>query len=338
MIKITFKNVGQGDSIIIEWEDDEGLPRIGIVDCNTYERRNPVLEYIIGLAPKIIDFVILSHPHTDHFSGLLNFFKFCKKNNIIINRFLHTCQQNPDYLKSAVRGMEAKKAIDDLFQYSHSLNDTIIMDEGYIQKDYSPIHLKNNIYLEFLSPSYKEFTEYTKRAYLKGDILDFGKNNSDANLLSTIIKIGNQDNFILLTADADTEAFERIIRKEYNRLRGQLLMTQIPHHGSEKNICNAFWKSIVIVKKSPAVISVGENTYGHPSSKTIEAFQRLDTSICSTNNFNNFTSQDVLDDQDLLGWLDSDDSEDIELDENDILQGDKVFVLQSDCLIHSYSI
>ncbi len=70
MVEIVFKNVGQGDSIILEWESsEEGTKKIAIIDCNLNKNENPVLQHLIELNLHEIEFVILSHPHEDHFSG-----------------------------------------------------------------------------------------------------------------------------------------------------------------------------------------------------------------------------------------------------------------------------
>ena len=81
MINVNFKNVGQGDSIIIEWKRDS-LSKIGIIDCNLMGNKNPTLEHIISSNYSEIDFIILSHPHYDHFSGLVQILEYCELNKI----------------------------------------------------------------------------------------------------------------------------------------------------------------------------------------------------------------------------------------------------------------
>ena len=67
MLKITFLEVGQGDSIIVEWKKNKKL-KIAIIDCNSKPgNENPTIDFIKNTNYKEIEFVILSHPHTDHF-------------------------------------------------------------------------------------------------------------------------------------------------------------------------------------------------------------------------------------------------------------------------------
>lgn len=37
LLTITFKNVGHGDTIIIEWQNDRGENEMGIIDCQVIE-------------------------------------------------------------------------------------------------------------------------------------------------------------------------------------------------------------------------------------------------------------------------------------------------------------
>ena len=55
MIKLTFKNVDQGDSILLEWQHD-GLNKIAIIDCNEAFRTNPVLDHVVKNNYKKLEF------------------------------------------------------------------------------------------------------------------------------------------------------------------------------------------------------------------------------------------------------------------------------------------
>ncbi len=99
MLKVIFKDVGQGDSIIIEWQNDDEEDKIGIIDSNQHNG-NPVLDYIKQRKTKEIEFIVLSHPHSDHFSGLLEILEYCKENLIEINNFIHTCKTHKSFIKS----------------------------------------------------------------------------------------------------------------------------------------------------------------------------------------------------------------------------------------------
>lgn len=100
-MKITFKNVGQGDSIILEW--DGGLHgEIGIIDCKKTPTGNPIIEHLERIKPERIAFVLLSHPHFDHFSGMADLLTYCNTEGIKIQHFMHTMNLDPRYLHWAI--------------------------------------------------------------------------------------------------------------------------------------------------------------------------------------------------------------------------------------------
>ena len=104
MIKVTFKNVDQGDSIILEWINDDGKRKIAIIDCNLVPgNKNPVLDYIQNIKIPEIEFLILSHPHLDHYAGFWDILEYCEQNKIPVNWFLHTSMLVPEFLQTSAK-------------------------------------------------------------------------------------------------------------------------------------------------------------------------------------------------------------------------------------------
>ncbi len=294
-MKVVFFNVGQGDSIILEWESNDEL-LIGVIDCKRREDgKNPVLEYIKGKKILKILFLVLSHPHYDHFSGFLELLEYCEKNNIKTEYFLHTSQQTPDYLKTACLTAIATKSIQDLFIYLRkSVNESRIK-VAIIQGD-APFKFPLDEKWELIpvSPSLKEFDDYIKDA-LPYNLEEDANNNPNANYLSTIIKLYNNANnkFLLLTSDAESRSFKRLkSRGDLFPKKHILIVAQAPHHGSKKNHHSNFWK-IITPKSNNAslIISVGKNSYGHPSMDVVNFFKKNDYSISSTINLEKYKSR-----------------------------------------------
>lgn len=79
-LSVTLIDVGWGDSILIETRDDAGSHRYALVDCNdTSLSRSSYLfvkRYLerqgvdVDSSDKIFDFVLLTHGHADHASGI----------------------------------------------------------------------------------------------------------------------------------------------------------------------------------------------------------------------------------------------------------------------------
>lgn len=273
MVKITFKNVGQGDSILLEW-NHENENKIAVIDCNKYLGTNPVLEHIKLNNYLEIDFMILSHPHLDHFSGFVELLKYCRTNNIKIYRFLHTAQTSPDYLKVAIRSIEEKNKLFELFNLLDEF-----ADDGYLNVyaiDDNPdikIKLGSEFIMEILSPSSREI-----KKFINGENYPFDNesvSHPNANWLSTLLKIYNENLNVLLTSDVEAGSLRRIGKKNDGRLgKGKVVLAQFPHHGSKGNLDKQFWQMRKRFPNTPVVISVGKNKYNHPSQEVQDFFKR----------------------------------------------------------------
>jgi len=282
-MKITFKNVGQGDSIILECKDKD-LLKICIVDCKTYNNENPVLQHVILNKYKSIDLLILSHPHLDHFSGFTELINYCIDNSIQIKYFLHTCNNMPAYWKAATTNNEASNEAIKLFQAIRKANDKIGMYFSQIQAETptSEIILGTNYKLKILAPTSKAFDYYAKNHVIQPIEEETG-NNPSANWLSTIIKIHCDDWFILLTSDVEESILAYYLTKKNEDIQGRLVLAQSPHHGSFNNHKNSFWKKLTKEKNTPIIFSVGKNQYNHPSEKVVSSFRENGYEIFSTN-------------------------------------------------------
>lgn len=66
ILKVHYIDVGQGDSIFIELPNKEAM----LIDAGEASKGKTVAEYITSLGYKKIDYLIGTHPHTDHIGGL----------------------------------------------------------------------------------------------------------------------------------------------------------------------------------------------------------------------------------------------------------------------------
>lgn len=288
-MKITFKNVGQGDSIILEWSEHEKL-HYGIIDCNTTKNgTNPVLEFFKSNSTKEVFFIILSHPHFDHFSGFPDLLSYFRDKNIKIRYFFHTSRNVPEYLKAACKSGEASTKLGKLFNLLRKLyNEELIQFLNSIE--YSPfndLELNSNWSLKVLSPSLTENDSFVRNAlplYQEED----SNNNPNANYLCTVLKLFNKETkeFILFTSDAEAKTFKRLKSNEtdWKNEGEQIILGQIPHHGSYRNHYSNFWKNLPLSRsRTDLAVSVGENGYNHPSQKVIDFFHRSGVKINATN-------------------------------------------------------
>lgn len=294
-MKLTFKEVGQGDTILIEWKE-KNQRKIGLIDCNLKDSFfNPALEYLKNSDYKSIEFILLTHPHYDHFSGINNILEYCRNNKIIINLFLHTSFSTPEFLQSAVRGHVAKKSLEILFKNVEKFyKNELIIECFYVHNNSREYSFNNKWKMKFLSPSHKEFSEYNRNMYKNN--FEISQNNSKANLLSTVIVIYSTTDQIILTSDAINPVFKKLSKAKHKEPDLNLILGQISHHGSIDNFDKIFWKLQKHSVNTPAIISVGENSYGHPSNEVINNMKDINFEVYLTNDtsrLHSSTSQSI---------------------------------------------
>lgn len=272
MVEITFKNVGQGDSIILKW-DSNNISKHAIIDCNLFYEKNPVLEYIIENKVDEIEFLLMTHPHLDHFSGFYQLLKYCEKNKIKVNKFLHTSMIVKEYISSAKRSAEESNKLHELFTLIKEMRDKSLISIYQIDDFPLKLNLDDDYELEFLAPSSIESDNFIKGEKYFSDN-ENGKSNPNANWLSTVVKISNKKSFALLTSDIESSVLSRIIKGKNSRIdkNKKLILGQAPHHGARKNHNKTFWKLRKRHATTPIAISVGKNAYKHPSEEVISFF------------------------------------------------------------------
>jgi beta-lactamase superfamily II metal-dependent hydrolase len=284
MITVTFKDVGQGDSIIIEWHDKSGLPKVGIIDCKKKGLVNPTLEHIKKLEIKEIDFLVISHPHSDHYSGFAELLDYCLAEAIKINKFCYTFRDidiefyhffEPHITNSAI--------LVDIFEKANIMFEKGLLEPIQIGFDYT-INLTEKSYIKCLSPSFLETKEYLEVLKFEPEKNRIKRSNA-ANLLSTLFKLHFEDSYILFTSDVEKVTFNRILNKNIAIFdKKENVLSQIPHHGSLNNHEPLFWSYLSKSKKCEAVISVGKyKSYKHPNYLVIDFFSNLGYKISSTN-------------------------------------------------------
>jgi len=71
-LAIFFLNVGDGDSIVIRFPEEAGVPSFGVVDSYRGDKTVALIKALSPLAPAAsrLRFVCATHPHLDHISGL----------------------------------------------------------------------------------------------------------------------------------------------------------------------------------------------------------------------------------------------------------------------------
>lgn len=307
MLTITFKNVADGDTTILEWRNDNGENEIGVIDCQLRDgESNPVVEHIKKKGYRRINFMILTHPHTDHFSGFPSLLEFCKEQGIEIGTFWHTAVYNKSFLKeladnritdgkitvnefldSFVSRINDRNRLKKLFMEIDALwRNQTLKDAGAANSD-SLLRLNEKLWLECLSPSdYDELKQYYMGFFnLEPEEkmrIRKRENNPKANLLSLFIRIGTAKWSVLLPSNCTKSTIKRIAKNRPGCLDTKVVALQIPNHGSLQSHFEPFWANIPGKENVPVFVSISSR-YGWPDSEVIEFFDKNYKGVHSTN-------------------------------------------------------
>lgn len=247
--RVTFLDVSQGDSAVIEFPDGE----VALIDGGTtYERfdmgRGVVGPYLWNRGIRTIDHVIATHPQLDHVGGLAWVLR-----HFSVKHFWGTgdTRGEPFYhrLQEAVRfrGLTEQAAT-----------------EG------TEIVSNSNCRLMTLNPSGGMGTHpLPVNRYYRG--------GHELNNRSIVTEFVCGHHRVLFTADVEQEA---LVRLSYRNHLEPVEVLKVPHHGAVSSL-QGNWLDSVCPKV--AVISVGHgNSYGHPAPAVVDAYKSRGISLYRT--------------------------------------------------------
>ena len=244
-LTLTFLDVGQGDSILVEFPKGK---RMLIDGGGSYEDRFDTGKSI--LAPFLwnkkirnLDYLVLTHPDPDHLKGLI----FVAA-NFGIGQFWSTGirAESESYLQ--LEKILSKKKIR-----------RFILDEKVL-----PLVIEG-VKVTFLNPPGTEGLQRMTR------------NRMWVNNTSLVLRLQFKNVSLLLPGDVGQEVEYRIMREGYS-LKSDLL--KIPHHGSASSSSPDFLER---VKPAYAVLTVGERNIGHlPNPEVMRRYRLIGSKIFRT--------------------------------------------------------
>jgi len=226
-------DVGQGDGILATYKNVQvlidGGPGDGILEC---------LSRHIPFWDRELELVVLTHPQLDHYGGLIEVFRRYKVNTFLANG-LDSSASSYQALKNAVGGSGAR---------------VLTPQEGMVLRI-------GMIYLDILSPSQRLLTQEASNS--QTNVLGAFSSKRDPNEFSVvaILRLGEFE--ALLTGDIGPSEISEILSSGKVR---DVEYIKIPHHGSKNGLT---LKLLETSSPEIAVISVGKNSYGHPSEETL---------------------------------------------------------------------
>ncbi len=235
--KIIFFDVGQGDATLIKTPQNHYI----LIDGGA---GNIILEKLSGEIPffhKTIDLVILSHPHDDHVSGLIE----------VVNRY-----NVKDIICS---GVSAESGVAKKWK-------EMIEEKGYRQARTGKVVSANNFSINILYPVDDIKDKKVKDLNESSVIVRFLTNSGSSFLFSGDAYKKQELEITSYYNDCKKEDLPYCDRFY---LKSDVL--KVGHHGSKTSTAKEF---LSVVLPKAAVIMVGDNNrHGHPHSETVELLE-----------------------------------------------------------------
>lgn len=277
-MEITFFSVGQGDTIALNWAESPGEERCGIIDCFGVAGFRAVRTHLAARRLSRIEFVLLTHTHYDHYSGLPELLEHCEEAGIVVERFFHTEIVGRAYI-AAITSQVYKIALIKLFHLVSRLERCgVIKRQGLVNPDFK-LDVGSGLCLQFVAPASREYDVYMKQQFGTGLALT---KRPSPNTVAAITMIGGASSYALLTSDAEQKTLGNVQGRLLLNDRREVALAQIPHHGSIKSHRPQFWSKRPRKTGAPAVVSFGENSHGHPSPDVLDSFRGLGYRVAAT--------------------------------------------------------
>jgi competence protein ComEC len=221
-LHVVFCDVGQGDAIYIQTPSGSDI----LIDGGPSDKIISCLSSHMPFYDRKIELVILTHPQSDHYTGLIS----------VLERYaIDEFKQVEPVIENKTAKYEKLK---DLLKKGN-IKENYLFSGGKVVADGLNIL---TLWPISDSPKYTKNTDKTL----------------NANSLVLRLSYGGFD--MLLPGDADEEVQQKL------EAVADVEVLKVPHHGSKQALSLPF---LDMIRPQLAVISVGKNSYGHPSKETI---------------------------------------------------------------------
>jgi len=224
MFRIHILDVGRGDSIILQFDNG----RTYLIDSNEAAGKAIPFCYLTQkLGVTELETVVITHPHKEHVRGLKQIIECMPVRQVWLAKYYHETRAYQDLLAT----IRKKRDMRILFPSSGTF-----IEEG---KDL----------IQILAPP------PVPLSWTHSDI-----NNNSIVLRVVIANLEkNISTSVILGSDAELESWAHILSAHRKHLQADLL--KVSHHGSNYG---TYPDILYAIRPKYAVISVGENPYGHP--------------------------------------------------------------------------
>ena len=235
LLQVHFIDVGNADSSLILFPNNQTM----LIDAGEKDESNVVINYLKKHNVNKIDYLIGTHPHSDHIGEMKEIVDEFNIGQIYMPEIPNEFTPSTNTYLSLLESIDKK-----------SLN---IISPNIRDK----IEINENILIEFMNTP-KE---------IKSDNL---------NLYSIILKITYNNVSFMFTGDAEKEN-ERIMLEEYSEKELETTVLKVPHHGSGTSSSKE-WVNIV-KPQFAFIPCGKNNDYGQPHKNIVERYEEIGSEI-----------------------------------------------------------
>lgn len=236
--RVTFLDVGQGDSAVVELPNGE----VVLIDAGaTYERfdmgRGVVAPYLWNRGIRTVDHAIGTHLQLDHVGGLA-----WVVGHVTVKQFWGSGETREEGFAQRLRLALNQRGLTE-----QAVREGQVIAEG------------GGCRLHALNPS--------GNTEVEGPLRALQKSGTRLNNQSIVVHLGCGPHSVLFTADVEREGLAQMARV---KPRGSVDVLKVPHHGA---LSSQHREWLASVDPTFAVISVGRhNPYGHPAPAVLESY------------------------------------------------------------------
>lgn len=251
-LHLVFCHVGQGDAALISYRTtqiliDGGPAAGGVLEC---------LSQNLPFYDREIEMMVLTHPEADHFTGLIDVIERYNVKQFVINGLA----KDTSGFWSFREGVLAEGAP----IYSPKAGDQLKVGPLVFSVLWPRDKLGSE--LVWQSPTITDKTQVLGVATVTGELND----------TSIVLKLSFGDFDALLTGDISTEIEQEMGKGVYTE---PVEVLKIAHHGSKYSTSSEFLGKL---KPALAVISVGKNSFGHPTKEVLTRLRDNEIAILRT--------------------------------------------------------
>jgi len=265
-LHLIFCDVGQGDATLIV----KGFNQI-LIDGGPNEKVLDCLANNMPFFDKTIEVVALTHPEADHLTGIIPVME-----KYGVKYFLSGPEGNESAvyaaliskIKNQISKTNLKFKIVNLYAGDRIRLGEIVLDSLWPTREWMAENLEvgsEKLEAGNITPptSSSSFPPPTSHFVLGAKATDAKLN--DYCLVFLLTYRGKK---VLLMGDADSRVQDKItgLQETANSLN-RIDILKFPHHGSKTGMTKEFIEQI---KPKEAIISVGKNSYGHPTSEALD--------------------------------------------------------------------